>query len=278
MLPGVALAAIVRLTVACVALFMTRFEALTSELPVLTTIPEMKLLPASVTGTTEPAKPLEGVIEVRVGEGGTTLKLTVPVVPADVVTLTVAAPSVAFAAIVKVAVICVALSTAMFETAIPGLLTAIAALELKFVPLRVTETLAPGIPFDGLIEDSVGVGAVTVNAAGALLPPRAVDTVMLSVPRTALDAMPNVAVIWVALFTLTLLTVMSGVPALTVAPEAKLVPLIVTGTVAPGVALAGLMEEIAGAGVPIVKVAGGVTPPGVVSTTFAVAGLALAET
>ena len=65
---------------------------------------------------------------------------------------------------------------------------------------------------------------------------------------------------------------------LTVAPEAKLVPVIATGTVAPGAALAGLIEEIAGAGVPIVKVAGEVTPPGVVSTTFAVAGLALAET
>ena len=59
-------------------------------------------------------------------------------VPAPAVTVTLAAPSVALAAIVNVAVICVAQTTLPALTVIPPLLTATVAPEAKFVPVRVT--------------------------------------------------------------------------------------------------------------------------------------------
>jgi hypothetical protein len=47
----------------------------------------------------------------------------------------------------------------------PGLLTATAAPATKFVPVRVTGTLAPSAPLAGLTEFSVGGGSATAVPA-----------------------------------------------------------------------------------------------------------------
>ena len=87
----------------------------------------------------------------------------------------------------------------------------------------------------------------------APLVPVDVVTVTFLVPTVAFEAIANVAVIWVEFTTVTLLTVIPE-PALTVAPEAKLVPVKVTGTLFPATPLLGLIDVSVGAVAPIVKV------------------------
>ena len=60
------------------------------------------------------------------------------------------------AAIVSVAVICVALTTVTVLAVTPVEETATVAPDTKFVPVRVTGTLAPWAPLDGAIEVRVG--------------------------------------------------------------------------------------------------------------------------
>jgi len=71
----------------------------------VTAVAPVRLVPVRVTGTLAPCVPIEGAIVVSVGPW--TVNVTVLVVPPVVVTLTLCVPSVAPAAIVKVAVICV---------------------------------------------------------------------------------------------------------------------------------------------------------------------------
>ena len=75
----------------------------------------------------------------------------------------------------------------------PLLVTATVAPATKLLPVRVTGTLAPWTPPEGLIEVSVGIGGFTVNTAGALVPPLVV-TVTFAVPGAALAAIAIVAV------------------------------------------------------------------------------------
>src|SRR5579872_6358053 len=124
----------------------------TSSLLPITKAPLVKFVPVNVTFTLVPCAPLLGVIELRVGAGGTTLNGLVPLVPPPSVTVTFAAPSAALPAMVKVAVIWVELTTTMFVTVTPGLETAIEAGEKKLLPDRVTGTLVPCEPELGLTE------------------------------------------------------------------------------------------------------------------------------
>ena len=78
---------------------------------------------------------------------------------------------------------------------------------------------------------------MTVKATAEVVPP-AVVTVTLRAP-VAVAEIDNVAVIWVALTTVTLLTVTSADETVTVAPARKFVPVRVTGTVAPWTPLDG---------------------------------------
>ncbi len=52
--------------------------------------------------------------------------------------------------------------------------------EMKFVPVRVTETLAPTVPLEGLIELSVGAlePALTVKVWALLVPPEVVTVTL----------------------------------------------------------------------------------------------------
>src|ERR1019366_313246 len=202
------------------------------ELLVRTVAPATKLVPVRVTGTAAPGAPYAGVIVLRVGGGGLTVKTTGALVPALVVTVTFAAPSVALAAMVNVAVICVVLTTVTALTAIPVLLVATVAHETKLVAVRVTGAPAPRTPVAGAMVLSVGGGGLTVKIAGALVPPLVV-TVTFAPPSVALAAMVNVAVIRVALTTVKALTAMPGLLVVTVAPRIKFVPVRVTGTLVP---------------------------------------------
>ena len=82
--------------------------------------------------------------------------------------------------------------------------------ETKFVPVRVTGTLAPRTPLEGAMEVRVGaVAALTVKTAAAVVPP-VVVTETLRAPVAAVAEIVSVAVIWVALTTVMLLTVISA--------------------------------------------------------------------
>ena len=94
-------------------------------------VPERKLLPVRISGTAAPWRPLFGVIELSVGAGtGLTVKLTLLLVPAEVVTenATVLAVGPNKAGTAKFAVICVALTTVMPLTE-PGAALTVATLK-----------------------------------------------------------------------------------------------------------------------------------------------------
>src|SRR2546422_92194 len=102
-----------------------------------------------------------------------------------VVTVTLLALSVAVDVIVKVAVIVVGLTTVtpLTVTPVPGTVTALTS--LRFVPVRVTETLVPRTPVLGAIE--VRLGPPTVNVTGLLIPPGVVTLTFLA-PSTVVGA------------------------------------------------------------------------------------------
>lgn len=149
-------------------------------LPLTLTVvaPAWKFVPVRVMVCDPLCAPVLGERPVSVGADGLTVKLWVPLVPPDVVTLTVRAPRVAPEAIVKSAVIDVALTTAMLATVTPVPLTAIVAPETKFVPVSVTLGAVPVTPTAGLIPVSVGAGGRTVSVTAALTPPD-VETIRL---------------------------------------------------------------------------------------------------
>ena len=234
----------------------------------------MKLAPVRVTGTPAPWAPLFGLTELRVGAEEVTVKVADPLVPAEVVTVTFVAPTVALAAIVNVAVIWVELTTLTLLTVTPALATLTEAPAMKLAPVRVTGTLAPWAPLFGLTELRVGAEEVTVKVADPLVPAEVV-TVTFVAPTVALAAIVNVAVIWVELTTLTLLTVTPALATLTEAPATKLAPVRVTGTPAPWAPLFGLTEARVGAEEVTVKVAAPLVPAEVVTVTFVAPTVAL---
>src|SRR5713101_7538934 len=130
---------IVNVAVICVVLVTLTFVTFRPRMLELTVVcPAMKLVPVSVTGNEVPATPLGGLIEVSVGgevEEALTVKVTVPLVPPAVVTLTFCAPSGAFAAMAKVAVTWVAADVTL-EIAMP--FSALIVAPERFVPVRVT--------------------------------------------------------------------------------------------------------------------------------------------
>ena len=107
---------------------------------------------------------------------------------------------------------------------------------VKPVPVSVATSAVPSTPDAGLIPVTVGavagVDEVTVNVSGVtplvtgLL---AVPAITEWAPPDALDAMVNVAFIWVEETTCTLLTVMPEPEKYSVLPEVQVVPVTTTG-------------------------------------------------
>jgi hypothetical protein len=189
----------------------------TPELLTATVAPDRKLEPVSVTGILAPSAPLAGLIELIAGPGGVMVKVVAALMPPGVATVTAAGPSGVVAAIVRVAVICVALTTFTLLTTREELLTFTLGPSTKLVPVRVIVTAAFWAPLEGLTDVSVGAGGTTENDAAAVVPP-AVVTVTFAVPNAAVADTVNVAVICVALTTVELLTATPGLLIFSVAP------------------------------------------------------------
>src|ERR1700682_1511125 len=229
--------------------------------------PDAKFVPVSVTGTAAPWMPLLGAIEVSVGAPAFTVNVCVPLVPFELVTETFWAPVGAFEAMVNVAVIDGLLTTVVLLTVMSVPLRPIVAPDAKFVPVSVTATAAPWMPLLGAIEVSVGAPAFTVHVCVPLAPFELV-TVTFWAPVGAFEAMVNVAVIDVLLTTVVLLTVMPVPLRPIVAPDAKFVPVSVTGTAAPWMPLLGAIEVRVGAPKFTVNVCEPLVLPELVTVTF----------
>src|SRR6202162_2790119 len=129
-----------------------------------------KFVPVRVKVAAVPRISGDGLIVVSVGTPGAafTVKGTVPLVPAEVVTLTLWAPSVALLAMVKVAVMVVLFMTVTPLGVTPVPLTLIVAPEPKFVPVRVTPMIAPCTLLEGPTEARGGGGGGEVMGEGTL--------------------------------------------------------------------------------------------------------------
>ena len=137
---------------------------------------------ALTVNTVEP--PLEGTRGTVVGvtenvqvSGGLTVKFTELLVPPGVVTETVVLPVAALPAMVNVVVICVGVMTVQPLGVMPPFPTLTVQGEAKLVPVKVTGTVALRAPLVGLMDVSVGTGAVTVKGTNWPLCPPEVVTV-----------------------------------------------------------------------------------------------------
>src|ERR1700685_3428026 len=114
---------------------------------------------------------------------------------------------------------------------------------------------------------SCGVAFRMVKFSVPLVSPEIV-TLTVATPSAAPGAMDSVAVIWLELTTVTLLTVTPGLLTFTVAPDEKFLPVKVTVTEVPAAPLAGLIVASVGNGALILNATGEVVPPAVVTLTF----------
>ncbi len=129
-----AVSPMLRVAVTVVSLTTTTFVAVIFEPETITAVVPVRPEPVIVTGTLLPLVPWVGAMEVSLG--CTMVKVTAPVVPPAVVTVTFLAPELAFPAIAKVAVIWVALLTVNEGTVTPFPDTLIEDTLMKLVPVR----------------------------------------------------------------------------------------------------------------------------------------------
>ncbi len=154
-------------------------------------------------------------------------------VPAAVVTATLRVLRVADRLTLNDAVMVVEFTTVtlLADTPLPEMLSVAGAVKLD--PVSVTVTVVPRLPVFGESLLSTGLaGAVTVKACAPLVPAE-VFTVTLRAPVEAPAPIVNVAVILLALATATFETVTPEPLTVTEAPEMKLDPVSVTGTLVP---------------------------------------------
>jgi len=155
--PMVALLAMTKLAVMVVKFWTTTLLGVMPVLPgklMVAGLPTSKFVPVRVTRAVVPCTPLLGEMPVRVG-GPTTLKLTVPLAPALVITLMLSVWISAFPAMVNVAVMLVGLTTVRLETVKPEG-TMMDAPEMKLPPVSVTFTVPPCAPMAGEMDDRLG--------------------------------------------------------------------------------------------------------------------------
>jgi hypothetical protein len=167
--------------------------------------------------------------------------------PAGVLTVTVLSPVPAFDAIVNVAVTLVSLTALKFDTLTPPPETVTEVAPVRAVPVRVTFTCVPRDAEAGLMD--VSVAPRTVKGTVVLVPP-GVITLRLCVPKLALPAITNVAVICAELTTVTAVAVipLPEVKLIVVPLIVKFVPVRVTPTLRPRTPELGLIEERVGVG------------------------------
>jgi len=101
----------------------------------------VRLVPVMVTGTVAPGAPKEGEMAVKVGVGVLTVKFTELLVLLPVVTVMVRTPVVAFDAMTRLAVICVAVIVGVPFSVTPD--GSVKEVPIRLVPAMVTGTVAP---------------------------------------------------------------------------------------------------------------------------------------
>ena len=146
----------------------------------------------------------------------------------------------------KVAVMLVGvIAPTVTENPATGGLTTTVAPAAKFVPAKVTGTFEPRTPVLGVMDVSVGGGAVdaavTVNVTGPSVAAPTVTVTFLAV-ADAPDEMVKVAVTVVALTAAKLLTVMPPPDTLTAVAPVRPVPVMVTFTTVPWAPVLGAIE------------------------------------
>lgn len=209
----------------------------------------VKFAPVITTGTA--SVPVDGCVAefglIDVIVAPCTVKGTVLLVPPGVVTVTVRAPSVAVADMVKVVVIVCGspTTTALCVTPVPEIATVVAP-EMKFVPVKVTWNDVARTPFGGAIEVNVGAGGtVTVKVTALLVPPGAVTVTFLAV-APAPAPITKFAVTELSFTTVMVLTVTPPPDTLTAVVPVSPLPLRVTGTVVPREPETGTIEVSTG--------------------------------
>ena len=238
-IPVEAPAATANVAVSDVALVTLMFEAVIPvplKLIVVFPTPIWKFVPVRVSLIIPPCPPMVTLRLVSAGAGRLTVNCTMfEVVTPSVVTKTVCAPSGAFAAIVNVAVMVVALVTVTLFAVIPVPLKLIMAGEKKFVPVSViVGVVVPCALVVWLSEVSVGGGSTVKDSAFEV--PAEVMTVMFCAPVVAVEEITNCVVMLVVLTTFVFCTVTPAPLNSTVllpAPVTKLVPVMVRLTVVP---------------------------------------------
>lgn len=180
--------------------------------------------------------------------GPDTVNRTLPVCPIGVITFTPVAPRVAVVEIAKLVVMVVEFTTVTGPTVMPALpvLTVVVPVVEKFVPVRVTGTVAPRRPAVGLIDANVGP-PFTVNVTVLVVRPPEV-TVTVCGPKVATVVTLKVAVTVVEFNTTTLETPMPMPDTFTAVVPPMFVPVSVTVTVWPRLANAGEIELSEGVG------------------------------
>ena len=183
--------------------------------PIFTTVAPVKLVPLIVIVVPPNVDPVDGIIDVIIGNGVTKVNAfnLVPI-PLGVVTTTLLAPGVpaGVTAVMEVADTTITLVAGSVPT-----ITLVAP--VKFVPLIVIAVPPRVDPEIGLIDEMVGGGATYVNAFAAVPVPLGVDTVMSFKPNCPAGVF---AVMLVEVVTTTL--VAAAPPTVTLVVPVKLVP------------------------------------------------------
>jgi hypothetical protein len=201
-----------------------------------------------------------------------TVNVTVPVVPFGVVTLTRCEPSVVELASIANVVLTVVAVAVIAPTVIPVPPTFTDVAPVRFVPVRVIARLAVfSAPVLGVIVVTVGgFGLITVKTTAPLVPFGVVTLTLCMPTAVALEPMANVAVTVVAVDDIPLTTIPPPPSTLTAVAPVRLLPVSVTDTVVPKLAVAGVIVVSAGFVPTTAKSTKPVIPLGVVTLTLCV--------
>ena len=200
------------------------------------------------------------------------------------VTVMLRGPIVAVVVVLKVALICVGLTTVtpVMVRPLAGATTLTVDPAVKLLPVRTTATGLGAAavrrkPVAGAIEERIGVpGFTTVKVTGVLVPEGVVTVTFLAV-SAAVAEIVNVALTCVSLTTVRPLTMMPPPGTLTALVPVRLIPVSTTGCAVPRAPVLGAMENNLLGGTVTVKAIGLLFPPGAVTVRFLTPAAATAE-
>src|SRR5881396_2592978 len=211
----------------------------------VTAVAPPRPVPLMVAGWLVPAAPEDGLIPVIIGTDVTVKPLNAGEVPIGVVTVKVRVSVDAPAAIVTVMGRLVAVPPVSMVAVTPLPLNVTAVAPPRPVPLMVAGWLVPAAPEDGLIPVIIGTD-VTVKPLNAGDVPIRVVTVKVRVSVDAPAAIVTVMGRLVAVPPVPMVAVTPLPLKLTAVAPLRLLPLVVAGTLVPGVPEDGLIPIIAG--------------------------------